>query len=168
MPTIEINYEDIEFQPNIQELCNNPKYRCPIYNHSWGCPPEAPYLEEKIAEYKYHLLVYKRINIEKNTHNNALLKQQFEKEILTVANHIKKKSKDMLILWGGHCDVCYNRLGKKCTYDSGEPCRFPNEIRYSMEAVGINVDATVKKVGINLEWPPTHYIYKFGLINYNI
>ncbi|MFW9770939.1 MAG: DUF2284 domain-containing protein, partial [Candidatus Thorarchaeota archaeon] len=49
-------------------------------------------------------------------------------------------------------------------YQSNKPCRYPNEIRYSMEAVGIDVDKTVKKLNIKLEWPPKNYAYRFSLI----
>jgi len=52
----------------------------------------------------------------------------------------------------------------KCTYDSGEPCRYPNKKRYSMEAVGIHVTNTVKDLNLDIEWPPVNYYYRFGLI----
>ncbi|MHA1256098.1 MAG: DUF2284 domain-containing protein, partial [Promethearchaeota archaeon] len=53
---------------------------------------------------------------------------------------------------------------KKCTYDSGKQCRYPNKKRYSMEAVGIHVTNTVKNLNLDIEWPPVNYYYRFGLI----
>jgi predicted metal-binding protein len=168
MPTIEIDYDDIVFDKEVQQFCNNDQFQCPNYHHSWGCPPEAPYLEEKVAEYTHHLLVYIKEDINRKGHNNLALKEKFEREMLSTAEKIKARSADMHLLWGGHCTLCKRRLDKRCTYDANEPCRFPDEIRYSMEAVGINVDATVKNVDIHIEWPPTDHVYKFGLISYNL
>lgn len=168
MSTLEIRFKDLIFDKNVQQFCNNSRYKCPNYNHSWGCPPEAPYLEDKVSEYSHYLLVYAKTDITENKHNNAQIKREFENEMESAKEQVLQKSDDVLLLWGGHCDLCYTRLGKKCTYDSEEPCRFPIEIRYSMEAVGINVDATVKKIGIDLQWPPKDYIYRFGLICYNL
>jgi predicted metal-binding protein len=123
-------------------------------------------LEEKVSNYPKHVLVYIKRDTHHTAHNNASLKEEFEREMLSAAEQVRKKSTDIHLLWGGHCTLCHTRLGKNCSYDFNEPCRFPEEIRYSMEAVGINVDSTVQNVNMSIEWPPTDYIYKFGLISY--
>ncbi len=88
----------------------------------------------------------------------------FEKEIKDFLMNNQNNYKEKLILWDGYCDVCEKKLKKPCSYIDNLPCRYPEEIKYSMEAVGVNVDATVKKLGFNLEWPPTNYLYRFGLV----
>ncbi|MHA1412798.1 MAG: DUF2284 domain-containing protein, partial [Promethearchaeota archaeon] len=45
----------------------------------------------------------------------------------------------------------------------GQPCRYPDKIRYSMEAVGINVTETVRKLNFKIEWPPKKHVYRFGV-----
>ncbi|MCJ7648379.1 MAG: DUF2284 domain-containing protein, partial [Candidatus Lokiarchaeota archaeon] len=72
---------------------------------------------------------------------------------------------EKFILWDGYCRICFKE-GKNCTYDDGIPCRYPDKKRFSMEAVGIDVDKTVKNVNIEIEWPPINYAYRFGLICY--
>ena len=58
----------------------------------------------------------------------------------------------------GHCDFCK----WKCPNRNSPPCRAGG--LPSMEAVGINVDKTVKNLNIEIEWPPTNFIYRFGLV----
>jgi hypothetical protein len=33
-----------------------------------------------------------------------------------------------------------------------------------MEAVGIHVTDTVKNLNLDIEWPPTNHVYRFGLV----
>jgi predicted metal-binding protein len=182
MPAIEITFNQIKFDPQVQSYCCNPKFKCPNYRHSWACPPEAPYLEEKVATFKKFFLIYVKFDLNEyvkqvkakkpkkerekiinSFYRKDLLRDALEKEILNFLDNYQNNYRDRLVLWDGFCRICYKE-NKKCTYDSGKPCRYPDRIRYSIEAVGINVDQTVKNVGINLEWPPTNYGYRFALV----
>jgi len=51
----------------------------------------------------------------------------------------KEPYEKRLILYGSFCKVRYNKEDGGCTYDSGNPCRNPDQRRYSMEAVVIEV-----------------------------
>ncbi|MFO8017631.1 MAG: DUF2284 domain-containing protein [Promethearchaeia archaeon] len=183
MPSIEINFQDIVFNKAIQTYCKNSEFTCPHYGHSWACPPEAPYLEEDVSKYSKYLLVYVKFNLEeyiekiRAKHSNRkkshiitsiyrkeLVRSQFAEEMRECISHLSSEFGDILVLWDGYCKLCEERLNKPCTYDDGEACRFPEDIRYSMEAVGINVSETAKNVGIHVEWPPKTYLYRFGLI----
>jgi predicted metal-binding protein len=183
MPSMEINFDQIVFDPEVQTYCDNPKFKCPHYGHSWCCPPSAPYLEEKISQYKKHLfLIYVKFDLKKHIkemkveypkkkenriwtsiYRNNFVRDYLEKEILVFLENYNETYNDKLILWDGHCKIC-EKEGNRCTYDSKEPCRYPKDKRYSMEAVGINVDKTVRKLNIQIEWPPTNFIYRFGLV----
>ena len=187
MPHMEIKFTDIIFDPKVQSYCNNPQFQCPNYGHSWACPPEAPYLENKISEYDQFFLVYSEFDIQahikevQNTHPkrsaSRILRSLYrknmgrdllEKEIENFLSQEDRNYQKRFILWDGHCRVCYQKEGNPCSYDEGILCRYPEEIRYSMEAVGIDVNATVKNGGITLEWPPQQYLYRFGLICYKV
>ncbi|MFX1312752.1 MAG: DUF2284 domain-containing protein [Promethearchaeota archaeon] len=182
MPYKEIKLRDIIFDPEVQSYCVNSNFRCPNYNHSWACPPEAPYLEREVAKFSRFFLIYykydltRHIEIEKLIYpdkrderiKNELLitnflRDKLEKEIFEIIDKLQINYEQKLILWDGYCRVC-NNLGKICTYDDDKPCRYPEEIRYSMEAVGIDVTKTVRKVNINIEWPPINKVYRFGLV----
>ncbi|MFX1496142.1 MAG: DUF2284 domain-containing protein [Promethearchaeota archaeon] len=168
LPFLKLKLKDICFDPNVQNYCNNPKYKCPNYNSSWACPPQAPYLEKTISKFKTFFLIYLKFNLTEfykrsSFYSNEVDRDYMEKEIYDFLNDYNEIYVDKLILWDGYCRIC-SKEGKKCTYILKKACRYPNEIRYSMEAVGIDVDKTVKNVNIILEWPPLNYSYRFGLI----
>jgi predicted metal-binding protein len=182
MPAVEIGLKDIVFDPKVQNYCNNPKFRCPNYSHSWACPPEAPYMKNKVSQFKRFFLIFYKFDLKTYTrklklkfprrsenliinsfYQNDVSRDYLEEEILNFIKSFKEQYKAFFILWDGYCRVCYKE-GKKCSYDLKESCRYPNQIRYSMEAVGIDVDKTVKNLNILIEWPPINYSYRFGLI----
>ena len=37
-------------------------------------------------------------------------------------------------------------------------------VDYRPEAGGVDVTATMKKIGVNLEWPPEHMVYLVALV----
>ncbi|MHA1669231.1 MAG: DUF2284 domain-containing protein [Promethearchaeota archaeon] len=182
MPAIEISKEDIIFDPQVQTLCNNPKFKCPNYKHSWACPPIAPYLEKEVSYYyKFFLLYYKyhlnnyvneiksknpkmsEVKIRTNFYQKEFMRDHLENEITKFLKNYKAPYKNYLILWDGYCRIC-SKEGKLCTYDDEIPCRYPDQIRYSMEAVGIDVTKTVSNLNLDIEWPPLEHTYRFGLI----
>lgn len=183
LPYLKIKLGDILFDPKVQTYCVNPNFKCPSYGHSWACPPEAPYLEEEVSKYQKFFLIYVKFNLRKyiqrkkvrhpnrseTTIKNAffmknLLRDKLEQEIFSFIEGNQPFLEEILILWDGFCRVCYNKNDKGCTYDSGDPCRYPDRKRYSMEAVGIDVTKTVKNLNFGLEWPPNDYVYRFGLV----
>jgi predicted metal-binding protein len=183
MPYLEIKSGDIIFDPKVQTYCVSPNFKCPSYGHSWACPPVAPYLEEKISKFSKFYLIYYQFDIneyiekEKAIHPKSsetklknkilignFLRNKLEKEIYAFLANNQKNHDEKCVLWDGYCRVCSNTVDKGCNYDSGEPCRHPDKIRYSMEAVGIDVTKMVQKLNLNIEWPPTNYVYRFGLV----
>ena len=183
MPFLEVKLEDIIFDPNVQSYCVNSNFKCPSYGHSWACPPEAPYLEHEVSTYKKFYIVYVKFDLsayieeikaknpkrsEKSIRNaffiKNLLRDRLEQGILNFIEKRQNSYERKLILWDGFCRLCFNENDKGCTYDTGVPCRYPNKIRYSMEAVGIDVTQTVKNLDFNIEWPPNDFVYRFGLV----
>ena len=179
---IEIDKKNIVFDPEVQTYCINPGFKCPNYGHSWACPPEAPYLDKILREYVKFFLIYEKFDIkeyirekrkkfpkrdEKKLRNafyrDNFMRNSIEENVNAFINKYDEKYNEILVLWDGHCRVC-EKNKEKCTYDSGSECRYPNEIRYSMEAVGINVTETVKNLNLDIEWPPKHYAYRFSLV----
>lgn len=130
--------------------------------------------------------------IRNSFYRKEILRDNLESEVFNFLAQNEGKYSQRLVLWDGHCRVCYkeekksemvsskqmfwfkkkvrkvqnkcSRIRNYCTYDSKEPCRYPKDKRYSMESVGINVDKTVRNLNIDIEWPPTNFIYRFGLI----
>jgi predicted metal-binding protein len=61
-------------------------------------------------------------------------------------------------LVSGYCQLC-----EKCTKDRAT-CVYPTKVRYSEEAVGVNVKATAKNVGIKTKFPFDKNPSSFALI----
>jgi predicted metal-binding protein len=91
------------------------------------------------------------------------LEEEFSKFLQQHNRNFSKK----LLLYDGTCRYCKIQNKGSCTYDSGNPCRFPIEKRYSMESVGIDVISTVRELKqkevIDIEYPSNKYSYRFGL-----
>jgi predicted metal-binding protein len=170
MPWKEISKDLIIFDPIVQSYCNNPEYLCPYYGHSWACPPNAPYLEEEIMNYKKYYLIYTKFDLKGKKHNKhkkslsySYMRENMEYEMENFLETHREKFNELRILWDGHCRIC-EKEDKKCSIEDDDPCRYPDKIRYSMEAVGIDVTQTVKNVNIDIEWPPINHVYRFGLV----
>ncbi len=63
LPFHKLSFKDIEFDKKVQEYCNNPKYKCPHYGHTWSCPPEAPYLENEVSNFHKFFLIYFELSL---------------------------------------------------------------------------------------------------------
>ena len=179
---MEIKFDQIVFDPDVQSFCITPNFKCPHYGHSWCCPPEAPYLENKVSQFQKFFLIHFKFDlmsfikeiktkhprrsvsrIRASIYRRNIVRSYLEEEIFSFIENYDESYNEMLILWDGHCKIC-EKEGNFCTYDSGNPCRYPDNKRYSMEATGINVDKTVRSLGFEIEWPPTQNMYRFGLV----
>jgi len=189
MPFAQIQYEDLYFDRIVQEMCVSPNFKCPFYDHSWSCPPNSPYLEKALSTYTDFFLIYSMFHLEgyiqkekERTNrsefyikNTFLLTKSFEAmdledEFSKFLKRYKKEYKKRLLLYDGTCKYCKIQNLGACTYESGKPCRFPKEMRFSMEAVGIEVISTVRELKnkqvIDIEYPSNKYSYRFGLACY--
>ena len=72
MPHLKVELKDIIFDPKVQTYCVSPSFKCPSYGHSWACPPEAPYMEAKISEFKEFYLIYYQLDITEFVNNQKL------------------------------------------------------------------------------------------------
>lgn len=184
MPFAQIQYEDIYFDPKVQEMCILPSFQCPFYGHSWSCPPNAPYLEKALSTYAEFYLIYSMFDLEsyikkekeKTDRSEFFIKNTFfltksfeshdlEKEFEIFLQQYTKEYKKRLLLYDGTCKYCKIQKVGACTFDSGEPCRFPQEKRFSMEAIGIEVIRSVGdlKNQLSIEYPSKKFSYRFGL-----
>ncbi len=184
MPFIQIHCEDIYFDPKVQEMCISPSFKCPFYGHSWSCPPNSPYLEKVLSTYNEFYLIYSMFDLEsyikkekeRTNRSEFFIKNMFlltksfelndlEDEFDKFLAQYDKNYKKNLLLYDGTCKYCKIQSLGKCTFDSGESCRFSTKMRYSMESIGIEVIKTVRdlKPNLTIEYPSNKYSYRFGL-----
>jgi len=169
----QVEYEDIEFSPATSEWCKNGSH-CPNYGNNWSCPPESPYMEKKLMRYDQffllifefdisHLPVTKVKKVPNPRHYNGSIRKGLANLIDEfILNNIR--TEDFLVLAGGGCRICKNKRYGGCAREVGKPCRFPDRMHYSMESVGIDVDETLRKIGIELQWPPKTVARQVGLV----
>jgi predicted metal-binding protein len=133
---------------------------CSNYGTAGGCPPRSPKLRDVTSLENPVWLIYCRFwskfKHEKvlASHNTAI-HWKFQDAILArLLANIGYKLAPILngsFLSTGYCMGC---VGKKCNFKLGlDICRNPQKRTFSMEATGINVVETVKKLfDIDLYW----------------
>jgi len=139
---IKINPEIIKYNKKIQTLCVN-KYPqhpkgCPNYGKKQGCPPNTPLINNILNFDKPVYLIYTEFNIGEH------------------AQKLKQKHPD----WSErqiYCCLYWQPKARKFQRQEEERAKKEynlEKITNSPEAHGINVGLLMKKIGINLEWPP--------------
>lgn len=131
--TILANYMDFEY---FTGLCED---GCPHYNLSYTCPPNSPRFTEYTKNYEYSLVIAMYMKIEENNTINDI--HPYLRRILSDLLIPLEVKMDGLLTDGGRCRYC-----EKCTYVDNLPCRFPDKIRFSMEAMGIDLDKVCKYI----------------------
>lgn len=96
MPHIEISYKNIVFDKKVQTYCNNPKFKCPNYGHNWACPPEAPYLEKKVAQFKRFFLIYYQFDLNEYVKNEKIKHPKKSEERIRNQFYMKNLIRDLL------------------------------------------------------------------------
>ncbi|MDD4239543.1 MAG: DUF2284 domain-containing protein [Desulfotomaculaceae bacterium] len=133
---------------------------CSNYGSAGGCPPRSPKLEDLASPENPVWLIYCRF-WSKFKHEKVLVSRnsaihwKFQDAILArLLANIGYKLAPLLkgsFLSTGYCMGC---VGKKCNFKLGlDFCRNPHKRTFSMEATGINVVETIKKLfNIELYW----------------
>lgn len=108
-------------------------YGCPNFNTSKMCPPNAPLpldFERAMRKFQWGVLVQTR------PQDIVDIVVAVEREAFLLGRYLA------LGLKGGSCFLC-----SECTAPD-EPCRHPDRARPAMEALGIDVFATLKNADI--------------------
>jgi predicted metal-binding protein len=165
------------------------KVGCPNYGKTLACPPYTPTAEEFrkiVSEYSYAVFMKFESKAKADAEISSYLSkaendpnipqeikgkvQKFwaawkadKLEMLSVVHTLEKaamsKGYPLAIgLVSGYCQLC-----EKCTLDRSS-CVYPTKVRYSEEAVGVNVQATANNAGIEAKFPFDKNPASFALI----
>jgi predicted metal-binding protein len=114
--------------------------QCKNYNAKWSCPPHSPTYTKYAIAYKNIIIltVYMKLDYFYNVRNkytrikaaNSILKSRAEK----IIRYLSSKHNSKYISTGS-CRLC-----KPCRCKLNEPCKHPELMGYSFEALGINVE----------------------------
>lgn len=164
------NYVDIE---QFESKCRE----CPTYNKFWCCPSFDFDVEEYWKKYNDLFLLAMRIKPDPKYRGKKfegeelynILKETMNKGKELLAGELavwEKKMPGSVALSAGSCILCKD----KCARETGEPCRHPEDMRYSMEALGANVGKTISELmGLEMLWVedgviPEYFVLVSGLL----
>ena len=174
----QIRFDQIVFAANDTEVCNNcqtpykkhPK-GCPNYQQNWSCPPFSPSVSDTQASlktYTYFWLLIIEYPIPRNKLKfiqNWKTKKEFAhitKELNDFLSYVQSNHQEWKIFYCSHCEICKEKNYSDCTCPSA-PCRYPNKIRISPEAAGIQVFDTLQKLDHSIETEPSTKLKRIGM-----
>ncbi len=174
MYRIEKSQKSIKVSEYIKDYVNVDEFlqyckKCPNYEKIWACPSYDFNPEDYWKEYDELLVVARKIifgtDVDMARSHEIMLevKADMSRELY----EMEKDYPGSVSLSAGSCDLCKE---EGCTRLSGQPCRHPELIRYSIESLGGDVGRTVSKLmGYELEWVeegkvPSYYVLVGGLL----
>ncbi len=132
---------------------------CPSFGNSWGCPPHdfnvtsvsdgyaTVELMATIIEFDEHV----RLSCGTRAKARDVAECAMNEVLETLLPKMYEKERQVP---GSRCFTFRCRFCPEgCTRPLGQPCRHPEQLRYSLEAVGFDVIAAAQDIlGIGLEW----------------
>ncbi len=128
-----VSTDRIKVSPRPVWKCRN----CAFYGKRPSCPPYAPSWQEAkewVHSYKKALLIKFEIDI-----------ANFEDEKREVLNYLLRKERELFsiypyvyALFPGACNLC-----KECEFEKSGICPFMDKVRFSLDAVGIEITSLV-------------------------
>lgn len=141
----ELNIAKLEFLQEVRDMCASDK--CHNFGRSWSCPPAAPTLEEMraiVEKYKNGLLVQTVGQMEDSLDYEEMMAsaQRHSSNVREMWKFLREEYPDVYAMGAGGCQKC-----PQCAYPDA-PCRFPDELMYSMEACGLVVSRVATDSGM--------------------
>lgn len=139
------------FSPNVRKLCTQPYPNHPKGCPNWGkrltCPPAAPVLTEAFDCSKPFYVIWNRFPFGEHV---ARMK----------AKHPEWSDRQCrcCLYWQG---TARKQLRQQVRLFQQRHLGL--QVTYCPEAIGVDVTATMKKIGIELEWPPQQWAYQVAL-----
>ncbi len=158
------DYVDVE---EFLEYCK----ACSAYNKKWSCPEFDFDPLDYWRKFSTLKVIGKKIYLKEDenvTRGNVFdYLDEIKLALTDELYEAEKKIPRSVALSAGSCHYC----GKdNCEKKYGRPCKYPDKLRYSIEALGGNVGLTTRKLlGINLCWIeddalPEYYVLVGGLL----
>ena len=147
---------------------------CRGYGKTWACPPYEFDPATVWQGYERILLAGKKVYIpegERRVENASKAAAELlapVKSTLTAELYeMEKAEPGSLALFAGGCDIC-----SECTRGKGEPCRFPERMRFSVESLGGNAQKVIEELfKVPLLWGengvlPEYFVLLGALLKY--
>lgn len=155
---IPIKWSDIVFEERVKQKC----FHCANYHTKWTCPGHLPVIDYKelVREYEHAAVIICKMPLEQGTVDEDVRYKStnmVHRAMLYLEGELYKRNNTLAISYiGGSCKLCKNG----CNPDR---CANPGLSRVPWEATGCNVVSTLKNIGIDVVFPPTDSLYRYGL-----
>lgn len=165
MPRFRQSYQDRE---RFMAYCRE----CPRYDALWSCPPLSPDVDRFLDSYGWVHLLCVKIDLDDETIREADTAEKIKATSWDIVSTVKldveerlrrleTKVPGSLSLSSGGCNLC-----ESCTRKSGNPCRQPDRMRYSLDAFGFDLTAITKDLfHIEILWCKDRLPEYFTLIH---
>lgn len=170
--------EYLEGYVNVEEFLEYCK-KCPNYKRLWTCPTFDFDVIEYWKQFKTLEIIGVKIEFDSSMleraytpeETNEIIRKSQWKEKIILSDLLLKEEKqyDGSVSLGAGC--CHKCGADHCRRKWNQPCCNPNELRYSIEALGGNVGLTASKVlGIELAWMeegklPPYFVLVAGMLH---
>lgn len=153
-----IQYDDLVFEERVKMNC----FYCGKYGRNWKCPPNLPRInyEKMFEEFENCAAIFVKLEYNKDSYeevrnNSSLI---LHKGLLQIEKYLwNHNNSTYLSFIAGSCKLCKNGCGEN-------RCNNPYISRSPVEATGVNIVETVKKYGLEIEFPPKEYLIRCGLL----
>lgn len=155
---VELPVKDFVFEERVKQKC----FHCKNFKGKWTCPGNLPSIDypKLVQEYEHAAVVVCKMKINTNDFEEIRTKSTNEvhRALLYLEGELYKSNNSLALSFiGGSCKLCKNGCNK-------ERCANPYLSRTPWEGMGCNVVETLKKIGIEVKFPPSEYLYRYGLI----
>ncbi|MBP5210444.1 MAG: hypothetical protein J6Z27_01220 [Bacteroidales bacterium] len=158
--------------PRFFALCE----QCPNFGKRWSCPPYG-FEVKKIWDSHTSILLYAdKVSVPEELRSNRYSQDEINRISKELLKPVKDRMTAFLLkteaetpgsiaLSAGSCDIC-----GVCSKKKGTPCLHPERMRYSIEALGGNVERALDLYfGEKIIWAedgclPEYYILLGGLL----
>lgn len=152
---------------------------CKQYGNCWACPPFHFDLDGVLQSYMYAYVLGTKITLipqdvgkDYSPEEGRRLVRDIIKEVRLLLDEkllsLENELKDARVFFAGTCHFCETGT---CTRKAGQPCRYPDKIRPSLESFGFDIGKTTQELlGIELKWSengalPAYLVLVSGLFS---
>lgn len=147
-----LRVRDLIVRPEVRALCqqcypNHPK-GCPNFGYRANCPPKAPLIGNAIDLSQPVFCIYNRFDFKAHTDKMKAKHPNWSKKQVECCLYWQGTARKQL---KGHIKLFLFEHPGYHILDCPEAC-------------GVDITATMKNIGIELEWPPVNYTYQVALV----
>ena len=166
MYQVEVQVKTLTVPEWLEKYCQPEKFvplcrECPQYGKNWSCPPGMTTAAALAGGYRYVQVIGLKVKYDEQVLREAehspqrteeLRQETYEaakKKMLQALLALEREFPGSTTIMAGGCTLC-----RTCARAKGEPCRYPEKMRYSYSGLGFDLGriSGSKLLGMPLLW----------------